>query len=79
MVVIIVVTNNFFYTCRTLQHLVELFQKSLKESKGVEINLVEGMDPENYNLISLEVFFTLDFFENIGKEIDLLTNGDDMT
>ncbi|KAL4595009.1 hypothetical protein ACB092_12G060500 [Castanea dentata] len=60
-------------TCHTPKHLVDLYQASLKEKgKGVEVNLAELGDPEDYldalggvNITHLEAS---DFFGDINRE-----------
>ncbi|XP_075491059.1 uncharacterized protein LOC142529410 [Primulina tabacum] len=57
-------------TCRTAKHLVDLYQKSIKENGKMEINFVENDDP--IDITHLDVS---DFFANPDENIDNLIGG----
>ncbi|XP_075515882.1 uncharacterized protein LOC142550691 [Primulina tabacum] len=57
-------------TCRTTKHLVDLYQKSIKENGKMEINFVDNDDP--IDITHLDVS---DFFANPDGNIDNLIGG----
>ncbi|XP_073057175.1 uncharacterized protein [Primulina eburnea] len=57
-------------TCRTAKHLVDLYQKSIKENGNMEINFVENDDPVDITHLDVS-----DFFANPDGNIDNLIGG----
>jgi hypothetical protein len=63
-------TNHWSHTCCTLKYLVEFYQASIKKKgKEVEINFIEN---EPIGLLMDTHLDVSDFFENVGKEINIM-------
>jgi hypothetical protein len=63
--------NHWSRTCRTPKHLVELYQASIKKKrKEVETNFIEN---ESSDLLMDTHLDVCDFFENVDKEINIMS------
>jgi hypothetical protein len=63
--------NHWSCTCRTPKHLVKLYQASIKKKgKEVEINFIEN---ESSGLLMDTHLDVSDFFENVDKEINIMS------
>jgi hypothetical protein len=63
--------NHWSRTCRTLKHLVELYQASIKKNrkKKVETNFIKN---ESSGILMDTHLDVSDFFENVDKEIKIM-------
>ena len=61
-------TGHWSRTCRTLKHLVDLYQASIKEErKGIKMHFTDHYEPIDINHLDVS-----DFFEDFEGEIDHL-------